>query len=236
MTLCARRSVTQEVDVAFLVQSHRTPILKGNRVGGLTPMAAQGRYYTYAQEQLAAAAGREPVGSIALYGLGKVTAHMASAGKSKRLEGGGQAMTYFQAALLCDPNNFRAAHELGVALAQNGRLDQARDLFLRVIAIAPNAASWQNLSVVHERLGQQQLAIAARAEAQQLTGPSATAGKPAVRWVDARAFSQTTSPTDGLMASTPQRQSGSPSQSNEPRIEGPAASSARLPNTRPPRR
>ncbi len=231
----ARRSVTQEVDVAFLAESHRTPVLKGARAEGLTPMAAQGRYYTYAQEQLAAAAGMEPVGSMALYGLGKVTALMPSAGKLNQLECTGQAMACFQAALLCDPNNFRAAHELGVVLAQNGRLEQARDMFLRVVAISPNVATWQNLAVIHDRLGQRALASAARAEAKQSAGATAAGGNPAVHWVDARTFAQTTSPTDGLMPSSSSRQQGSAAPVNNSQTK-PNNASARIPVGPAPRR
>ncbi len=61
-------------DMARIVAAHRTTVLAQASLESLSPVSAQQQYFTYAQEQLAMAAGHEPVGSMALYGLGKTAA------------------------------------------------------------------------------------------------------------------------------------------------------------------
>ena len=92
-----------------------------------------------------------------MYGLGKVTLVVAGA-NAHQMEYTGQAMAYYQAAMAVEPRNVRAANELGVLLANNGQLKQARDMLTRSASIAPNAATWQNLAVVHGRMGDRQTA------------------------------------------------------------------------------
>ena len=72
-------------------------------------------------------------------------------------------MVYYQAALLADDRNFRAGNELGVLLAKCGKLERAKQMFLRSLAISPQPATWHNLAKIHERLGETKLAAAARA-------------------------------------------------------------------------
>ena len=118
----------------------------------LTTLIALQRYYTYAQEQLAAAAGPEPAGSMALYGLGRLAAASAKLGDTDEIESTARAMVFYQAALLADDRNFRAGNELGVLLAKSGKLERAKEIFLRSLAISPQPATWHNLAKIHERL------------------------------------------------------------------------------------
>ena len=104
-------------DMARIVAAHRTPVLAQVPLESLSPVSAQQRYFTYAQEQLALAAGREPVGSLALYGLGKTAAAVHGPADAPNLTIAGEQMACYQAALMVDDRNFRAAHELGVLLA-----------------------------------------------------------------------------------------------------------------------
>ena len=67
-----------DLDLAAIVGGHRTPVLKTAQTDRLTPRTALSTYFTFAQEQLAAAAGREVAGSMALHALGKL--HVALSG------------------------------------------------------------------------------------------------------------------------------------------------------------
>ena len=83
-------------------------------------MSALRCYFTFAQEQLAAAVRHEVAGSMALHALGKLHAAYA---RHKTIRVGAaepKAMTFYQAALLVFPRNHMAANDLGVLLAQAG--------------------------------------------------------------------------------------------------------------------
>ena len=185
-------------DVKAIVGRHRTSILKDGSGMALTPRAAAQRYYTYAQEQLAIAAAGETAGAMALFGLGKVAIDPAGNRGSQALERTAQAMALYQASLLADPRNYRAANELGVLVAENGGLERARELFVKSVSLSPQPAAWRNLAVVHTRLGEKQLADAAIAQAAALEQNGVTSN-PAVKWVDPATFSRTVPVTDSMV-------------------------------------
>lgn len=185
-------------DVAAIVGRHRTSILKDGPGMALTPRAAAQRYYTYAQEQLAIAAAGETTGAMALFGLGKVAIDPAGNRGSQALERTAQAMTLYQASLLADPRNYRAANELGVLVADSGGLPRARELFVSSVSLSPQPATWRNLAVVHARLGEKQLADAAGAQAVALEQAGVT-NSPSVKWVDPATFSRTVPVTDSMV-------------------------------------
>jgi tetratricopeptide (TPR) repeat protein len=166
-------------------------------------LVALQRYYTYAQEQLAEACGNEPTASMALYGMGKI--HTLLARRSGEFETlhGPKAMAMHQAALLVDPNNYRAANELGVLLARYSQLDDARRVLLHSLSIYPQAESWHNLSVVHERLGENDLARRARYEWQLVrerrngVAVADNTVESPVQWVDSNTFARISSASRG---------------------------------------
>jgi tetratricopeptide (TPR) repeat protein len=188
----------REIDVAGLVAGHTTPVLKDADVMDMPSSIAAQYYYGYAKEQLAIAAARETVGSIALYGLGKII--IAGAGpNSQQLEYTGPAMALYQAALIAEPQNYRAAHELGVLLAGTGQLEMARQMLMTSATASAQPTAWRNLASIQARLGEQQLAEQAQqqAAALQLAHPETKA--PPVQWVDPATFSRTVPATDILM-------------------------------------
>jgi hypothetical protein len=73
-------------------------------------------------------------------------------------------MALQHAALTADSRNFRAANELGVLLARYGQLQDARGVLLHGLSLHPTPSLWHNLSVVHERLGEADLARRAKYE------------------------------------------------------------------------
>ena len=177
-------------DLPAIIAGHRTPVLQGTRDERLTPPLAMQSYLTFAQEQLAIAAGREVAGSMALCCLGKLHAALAQQQADLLRAPGPKAVTFYQAALLVDPRNHLASHELGVLLAQAGRYEAARDVLEHAVTILPQWESWHSLAKVYRLLGQGHQARWAEARAvaaQQAArgGQNAVASPPAaqVRWV-----------------------------------------------------
>ena len=178
------------VDVASVAQTHQTPLLKG-QAGSFSPVVVQQQYYGFAQSQLIAATGGQPVASQVLYRLGRLQTALAAHDASPQALHGPQAIVFHQAALAVDGRNYLAANELGVLLARYGQLETARDLLVRSVSIHPQVETWHNLSVVHRRLGETELAQKADREREllaQKSGGGATRAGEFVRWVDTRTF------------------------------------------------
>ncbi len=183
-----------DLDLAAIIAAHRTPILKRVECSRLTPQVALQSYFTFAQEQLAAGAGEEFAGSMALHGLGKL--HAALAGQQAQTVRAAQpkAMAFYQAALLTCPRNFLASNDLGVLLARAGRHEDARTALEHSVSIQPQSVGWHNLSVVYRQLGRPDLAQQAyRHWTAAVQAETARRGRPApaaqmVRWVDPAAF------------------------------------------------
>jgi tetratricopeptide (TPR) repeat protein len=153
------------LNVPMIVSAHRTPVYQAESLDGVTALVARQRYYTYAREQLGVCVGRELAGSMALYGLGKLCAELAT---EKREQLGGseaEAIVYFQASLLATPQNHLASNDLGAMMARKGSWLEARELFLQSLETHETAAAWTNLAKTHERLGEKALAAKATEEA-----------------------------------------------------------------------
>ncbi len=165
-------AVTRRRRLEVIVASHRTPILRHLvadesaqdrppvRVPGR--VVAMQRYYTYAQQQLTVSGGREVIASMALYGLGKTCLTLQQSRDPAIIAGGPKAIVLHQAALLVDSRNYMAANEVGVLMAHCGQYYAARRALQHAAANSNNAAVWRNLSIVHEHLGETDLALRAR--------------------------------------------------------------------------
>lgn len=194
-----RRPVGKQIDIARIVSGHKTPILKNGTLDRLVPTLAAQRYYTYAQEQLAAAAAGEAHASTALFGLGKAAVALGEGSPAQRLEGTAQAMVLYQAALMADARNFRAANELGVILARQGDWVRARDLLIHSVRLSPHPATHRNLAAVYRKLGEAEFAkdVTLRAIAMEQAGYRGAG--PAVQWVDPTTFAGTAPASDSLL-------------------------------------
>jgi tetratricopeptide (TPR) repeat protein len=180
-----------ELDVAEIVRAHQTTILKREPKQDWSAKGAMGRYLTYAQEQLAAAAGDVPQASAALFGLGKVYSVPPAAHGPPDSTGGAKAVVFHQAALMVDGKNFMAANELGVLLVRFGRLPEARAALLHSLSISPQPVVWQNLAEVHQAMAEYELAAKARQSAEMAANRMGRAGALAaydVQWVDPATF------------------------------------------------
>jgi tetratricopeptide (TPR) repeat protein len=185
------------VPLADLILPHQTPVLKRVDTSRLSGLAASQHYLAYAQQQLAIAAGTDPVAAQSLYLLGKVHSHLAGESAAVGPAHTARAMVFHQAALAIDPQHYQAANELGVLLARFGELTAARKMLLASVKSNATPSAWHNLATVHERLGETDLAKRARYEAELLAGKTQRpASGHAVQWVDAATFAAQ-SPPDG---------------------------------------
>jgi Flp pilus assembly protein TadD len=162
-------ALNADIRVDRLVAAHRTTVLKSSSqpaadsaAAEVTPLQAVQKYYTYAQEQLAAAVRPSREGSQLLTALGKLYAEMNGEPARLAADAATKGLVCQQAALLADGNNARAANELGVLLAREGRFEEARDWLRHSARLKQQPETWHNLAVVHAGLGETQLAAAAR--------------------------------------------------------------------------
>jgi tetratricopeptide (TPR) repeat protein len=232
--------VEADLDLARIIGSHRTPVLKDAAPDAFTPLLALKCYFTFAQEQLAAAAGHEVAGSIALHALGKL--HGALAGnKSANLRAAEpKAMACYQAALLVCPQNYMAANDLGVLLARCGNYPDARAVLEHSLSIQQPSTGWHNLAVVYQRFGEFELArrtgwqaeMARRAEQARAAAMENPANQ-FVRWVDPETFARSNFEAPAAAqplpaeAKTPQTSAQQPSPAAKPRVAQKPAPAAR---------
>jgi tetratricopeptide (TPR) repeat protein len=184
---------------------HHTPILKQANAAGMTRAEALQRYHMYATQQLAFAGGHSAIASSALYGLGRAeSTNAAGAGVHNPL-GGANAISFYQAALHVDPQNYVAANELGVLMARYGDLAAAQEQFVRSLTVHPQPETWHNLAAVYRYMGQNEKAAQADAEREKLVAAAREAGvtnavaaggvtKPLLRWVDVDTFAASGTP------------------------------------------
>ena len=183
-----------DLDLADTIRRHTTPVLKEAAAEQLTPLVALKSYFTFAQQQLALAAGKEVAGSMALHALGKLHAEWSTVGGGNVRAAEPKAVAFFQAALLVLPRNHLAAHELGVLFARSGNLREAQRMLKHSLEIHPQPEGWHNLAVVYRQMGHHELAqradlLAAQAAAAQRVASEGSANG-LVRWVDLQAFAQ----------------------------------------------
>jgi hypothetical protein len=190
-----------DLDVPPLVAGHRTPVLKVKPPQQVPVMRALKQYFTYAQEQLALAAGQEVSGSVALGALGKIHAALAGKPNPEVVAPEAKAIVFFQAAILVCPRNFTAANDLGVLLAHNGDSTGARRLLEHSVLVHRCSDNLSNLSTVYRQIGELRLAelaaekarAAKAAEVAWQKSASLSAGG-AVEWVDPTALAQSPGP------------------------------------------
>jgi tetratricopeptide (TPR) repeat protein len=195
-SLTGNAAITR-LTVTEIAASHRTPILHDGRGAGMSSLEALQQYFSFAQGELVTAVGELPAAAEALFGLGKVHAHLAREGNSGAQLHSAQAIACQQAALTVHPAHYQAANELGVLLARVGQWQEAKQALLHSVRTRPQAEAWHNLAVVHRRLGEHDLAACAESERQQLVVTQGAASAPGgVRWVDPAQFARMQPPPE----------------------------------------
>lgn len=185
---------TVPMRIEDIVAGHRTPVLRDIAAQETSPVIAMQRYYGFAGERLTAAAGELPAAADTLFWLGKIHNSLARQSQHADRLQGPHAMVCFRAALSVAPQHYLAANELGVLLARYGQLQDAKALLQQSVTTRSHAEGWQNLAIVHKRLGENELATLAEQELASLGGRGALANNPgssAVRWVEPKTFAAT---------------------------------------------
>jgi tetratricopeptide (TPR) repeat protein len=188
--------VTANVDVAAVASAHKTDVLHDTDLSRMTPFGAMRRYYQYAKEQVVLASGNDPVASTALHGWARTEMSLSLEKRGALSDGGPKAIALYQAAVLTDPRNYRAANELGVMLARFGQMRQALPALSHSLSVHAAPTTWDNLAVVYEKLGDVQRAQHARGQSESLTASAddetleSGSDNPdrLVRWVDSATF------------------------------------------------
>lgn len=200
-----------QIDVASIVAGHRSQAVDATTLIGLTPTAARDAYLEAAQFRLTQALGSQPIGSVAAHQLGKMYAALANSSSEEVIDPRGKARVYYRAAIAADPTNFFAANDLAVLFGEEGRFEQARQLFHSCLRTSPQPTTWRNLAVVHDKLGEIELARQARAEAQALESgvrslPGQVVPSHNIAWLPPQQFAATTQPQADAMrtAAAPQ--------------------------------
>jgi tetratricopeptide (TPR) repeat protein len=187
------------LDIPALVASHTTPALKNADTSQTTSLSALKSYLTYAQEQFAAAAGREISGSMALRALGKLHDELGQHQNTDIQAAAPKAVVFYQAALLVAPQNYMAANDLGVLLARAGNLRDARAVLEHSAANGYQSTVLRNLATVYQKQGRSDLAaqanqramLAQQTEQARRQAAGALAADGSVQWVAPNTFAQT---------------------------------------------
>jgi hypothetical protein len=166
-------------DVRRVAAAHLTAVLARNGQTPVDSIQAVQAYYAYAENRLAYSCDGLPAASLAFYGLGRTFVVPGS----QVANAAGKAALLQRVALRIAPQNVLAGNELGVLLAQHGRLDDAEKLFRQCVATNATPETWRNLSVVYARKGNAEASQAALVAGETLAAsaqrPVAKAPSPA---------------------------------------------------------
>lgn len=194
-----------EINLSQFATIHRTPVLKELDATKLTRATALQRYHSFATTQLAFAGGHSEIASSALYGLGRAESTTTAGSGVHNPLGGPNAIAFYQASLIVNPQNYIASNELGVLMARYGDLSAAQEQFIHSLTVHPQPETWHNLAAVLRANGQNDKAAQADLEREKLIAAnrengSATVGtngvptRPMVQWVEPEAFAATSTP------------------------------------------
>jgi tetratricopeptide (TPR) repeat protein len=137
----------ESADVRSIAAGHTTTTPAKNSDAPVDSIQAVQAYYVFAEERLSYACGQLPGSSLAFYGLGRTI----MIPDSSVTHAAGKAALYHRVALTIAPQNTLSGNELGVLLAQYGRLDEAEKLFQQCVATSGAKESYQNLLAVNAR-------------------------------------------------------------------------------------
>ena len=190
--------VEQMADVEAICLSHQTQILSQGEIARLSPAQAMQAYFAYAQQLMVRAGGNSVVAGEALYSLGRLYSAKAKTNQSSNTLDLARAIVHHQAALECDPMQYKAANEVGVLLSQTGQLHRAAEMLQHSLRANQTAQTWNNLANIHQRLAnsenpqvrQQQTGLAqmAKVEYQRMLNQPTAAASP-IQWVEPAEFS-----------------------------------------------
>ena len=177
-----------QMDVASVVETHRSNVLTVDQAGHLSPVQAMNQYFAKAQQYLDLAGGRNVVSAEVFYCMGKLHTLLSRNQKVLGPYETAKSVVYHQVALLSDDQHHRSANELGVLLARNGRLEQSKLLFERSLLAQPTVRTWQNLAQTHWRIGEEDFARRAIAESKLLASGQSQVIDSSIQWKPVEQF------------------------------------------------
>lgn len=201
-----------DADVATVSAGHLCRILDPTMAKQLTRPEALSAYQDFARRNLQEACGRNWLASETFYALGRLHNLLGLADPAQQPCELSKSLTFHQAALEADGNNFASANELGVLIARQGQLEDAKRLLIQSVTLSPRRETWTNLATVHQRLGETRLAQLAATEAKILAEQSAKSNaSPLIRLVAPTEFEALPSDQDsGPVERTAQNSNESP--------------------------
>ena len=175
------------LSVPNTIETHSTKVISTESAQGMTAIEAAQRYFAYASHQLSRCGGQNVVAAEALYCLGKLHSVQAKSGSNDSKLDLAKAMIYHQASISSNGSNFRSLNELGVLYANSGRFAEAKRMLKKSLRIKALPQAWQNLAVIHQRMGEHQLAQLAKREF-EMTATQAPIS--VIRWTPAEEFNK----------------------------------------------
>ena len=175
------------LSVEAVVETHRIGLLSSEEQKRMTPIQAMQKYFAFAEQQLKKAGGSNVVAAEALYCLGKLHSLTSQKDPSPGRLDVAKAIVYHRAALNGNSQNYRSANELGVLMAKSGQFDQAKELLKQSLMIRQAPEAWENLTKIHERLGETHLAQLANQERNRVIF-QATNQSQLIQWMPAESF------------------------------------------------
>lgn len=178
--------------VEMIVENHLSKVVTIEQAKSMTSIELMQAYYRFAENRMIAGGGQNAAASEAYFCLGKLHSLLSKSDRQSSRLDVAKAIVYHRASLACDQSNYRSANELGALLARNGQLEPAKRLLKQSLLIRKTPEAWKNLSIVHERLGENRFAQLAGNEyrissMQPIMGPSASS----IQWLDTKQFNDT---------------------------------------------
>ncbi len=177
------------VDVSEIIESHESQVIASEGAYQMSKMSASQAYYTYVREKMQQAIGHHPIGSQALYSLGKLYS-------MPQFDNSARSMICHYSAMDCDSNNAASANELGVMLARNGHLVEAKNVLAHCVRITNSPTSLDNYAKVNEKLGDMTFAQSLRNRATEIRAGMPSSDQ-SMQWVDIDAFNNL--PNDDML-------------------------------------
>ena len=177
------------MNVARVLETHDTKIVSVREAQNMSRGQVVQRYLAYAENQFATAGGQHVVSAEAYFCLGKLHYLLSQHSPNPDQLDFVKAILFHRASLANDANNYRSASELGVLLARNGELGEAKRLIKESLIIKQTPQAWKNLAKVHERLGEREFADLAWQEYSfnvQNTKPGTVPGT--IKWTSPEQF------------------------------------------------
>lgn len=178
-------------DIARMVDSHQTPVLKSCDVSEMTGPQAADLYLDHARRLFAYVANRNPIATAALRTLADLRRRSATA----QAADDAAAISLLRAAFQASPEDAIIANELGYELLQQGLLDEARWTLAKSYQLQPSRAAGMNLVEAFRQSGDLPAARELLAQVQALPQVPVPAAPP-IMVLDPQEFASISKPLD----------------------------------------